>query len=427
MIAGRLRLELDRSNRKLVLRDDLSDASAVTLDGLQWEEAERRLDDDDFIRLGELISAVHVGTVDPVRHNELYRAASVLVHPDQWQTQSLTIAAAAGVILLLGRRVHRLFPGVLVAVALAIVYSRITDYDGATLGHVHAGFPPLTRSLPLHELPELILPAFVIALLGFVEATSIARTYAAIERKRWDANREFVAQGFANLAAGTFGGFPVGASFSRSALNRLAGARTRLSGLVTGLVVLAFLPLGFLLAPLPLSVLAVIVIIAVVPLIRIDQIAEMVRLSRPQATITLTAFFLTLVLTPDVQFAIVTAIGLSIAIHLWRELKLDITASSSDSTLALRPEGVLWFGTARLLEDRFLQLLAANPKASRLDVRLDRLGRIDLTGALALKSLIEDARNAGLEVAVHGAPAHARRIVHRVLPSDAFPSESTGF
>lgn len=59
-----------------------------------------------------------------------------------------------------------------------------------------------------------MIPTLAIALLGFAEAASIARTYAALERRPWDANCEFVSQGVANVAAGTFGGFPVGASFS---------------------------------------------------------------------------------------------------------------------------------------------------------------------------------------------------------------------
>jgi sulfate permease, SulP family len=351
-------------------------------------------------------------------HNELYRAGWALVHAGDWRVEAILIAAGTSAVLILGRRVHALFPGVLLAVVAAILFSKITGYTGPTLGHVHAGLPPLTRSLPLSSLGSLVVPAFVIALLGFAEASSIARTYAALERKRWDANREFVSQGVANLAAGVFGGFPVGASFSRSALNRLAGARTNMSGLVTGLAVFAFLPFGFLLGPLPTSVLAATVIVAVVPLIRLDRIVEVARLSWPQLTITLTAFVLTLALAPHVEWAIVAAIGLSVAVHLWRELRLDVAASSSGDRLELIPEGVLWFGTARSLEDRLLELLAQHPEASRLVVRLDRLGRIDLTGALALKTLIADARGAGLEVTVEGSPAHAARILRRVLGGD---------
>ncbi len=353
--------------------------------------------------------------------NELSRAGWALAHAGDWRLESIVVALAVSALLLAGRRVHPLFPGVLLAVAAAALYSELAGYGGPTLGAVDAGLPPLTRSLPLGELPHLIVPAVVIALVGFAEASSIARTYAAMERKRWDANREFVSQGVANLASGLFGGFPVGASFSRSALNRLAGARTNASGLVTGLAVLCFLPLGFLLEPLPQSVLAATVIVAVAPLVRLDRIVEIGRLSRPQLAITLTAFLLTLALAPHVEWAIVAAIGVSVAVHLWRELRLDVVSSSRAGRLELTPEGVLWFGTARNLEDRFLELLALHPDARELVVRLDRLGRIDLTGALALEALLDDARAAGLAVRVEGSPAHAARILGRVLGDDACP------
>lgn len=353
--------------------------------------------------------------VRPRGENQLYRAGESLVRVGDWRAGAVFLALLTATLLLLGRRLHPLFPGVLLAVAAAILYSKLAGYDGATLGQIHAGLPPLTTSLPLGELPHLVLPAFAIALLGFAEASSIARTYAMLDRKRWDANREFLSQGVANLAAGAFGGFPVGASFSRSALNRLAGAKTGMSGLVTGLTVLAFLPLAFLLEPLPQSVLAATVIVAVVPLIRLDRLVGIVRLSRPQGAIALTAFVLTLALAPHVEWALMAAIGLSVANHLWRELRLDVTASSGDRQLELVPQGVLWFGTARLLEDRFVDLLAASPETERLVIRLDGLGRIDLTGALALRSLIDDARGAGLEVTVDGAPPHAAGLLSRIL------------
>ena len=151
------------------------------------------------------------------------------------------------------------------------------------------------------------------------------------------------------------------------------------------------------------------------PLLRLDGVLEIARLSRPQFAITATAFVLPLVLAPHVEWAMLAAIGLSTANHLWRELRLDLVASSSGGRLELIPEGVLWFGTANSLEDRFVDLLAAHPEARLLVVRLDRLGRIDLSGAFALRTMIADAEAAGLTVAVEGTPAHASRILGRVL------------
>jgi SulP family sulfate permease len=350
--------------------------------------------------------------------NELYRAGWTIAHAG-WVGEAFVIGCAAAAVLLLSKRLHPLFPGVLVAIVATIVFGRATGYRGPQIGHLHAGLPPLTRSLPLTTLPHLLVPALVIALIGFAEASSIARTFAARDQRRWDANREFVSQGVANVAAGLFGGFPVGASFSRSSLNRLAGARTSLSAVVTGLAVLALVPLGGILSGLPQSVLAATVIVAVVPLIRLERILAIARLSRVQLWITLTAFVLTLALAPHVEWAIVSSIGLSIIIHLWRELRVDVASSVQGDQLTLIPEGVLWFGTAHVLEDRFLELLATHRGARRLTLQLDRLGRIDLSGAFALKTLIEDARGAGLIVAVRGFPSHSSRILRRVLREDA--------
>jgi sulfate permease, SulP family len=351
--------------------------------------------------------------------HEIYRALWAIWHVHQWRPDALIMGGlVAGALAAGARLVHPRCPTILFAVTGAIVYSKYAGYGGPRLGAVYAGVPPITTSVPLDALPRLIVPAAVIAILGFAEASSIARTYAALERKRWDPNKEFVSQGVANLAAGAFGGIPVGASFSRSALNRLAGARTNASGFVTGVTVLAFLPIAFVLAPLPTAVLAAVVIVAVVPLIRVDRIVEIGRLSRVQVTVSIVAFVLTLILAPHVEWAIVAAIGLSIAIHLWRELRLDVAETTRGERLQLGPQGVLWFGNARRLEDRFVELLAAYPDARSLVIQLDGLGRIDLTGAVALKTLISDARSAGLEVTVRGAPPHAQKVLRRVLGSD---------
>jgi SulP family sulfate permease len=351
----------------------------------------------------------------------LRQGAWALVHPGEWQLSAIALSLTTVVLLVLGPRVHRLIPVVLLAAAVGIVYSKLTDYSGATIGAISAGFLPFSLNLPWSEFPSLLVPGAVIALLGFTEAAAIARTYAALEREGWDPDREFVAQGMANLAAGVSGGFPVGSSFSRSALNRLAGARTPFSAIVTGLVVLAMFPAASALSPLPLAVLATIVMVSIVGLVRVMPLLRLVRLSRPQFIVAGSTFVLTFALSPHVERAVLVGIGLSVAVHLWRELSLEIPHWIEHETLHLRPRGVLWFGSAARLEDTFLRLLGENRDAKRLHLHLDGLGRIDMTGALALRGLLCDAREAGLLVDVVDVRPRWHGLVDNVISSEEDP------
>lgn len=353
--------------------------------------------------------------VDAPSDGVLERAAYALGHVGDWEAAALLLALATVVLALGGGRVHPLVPGVLVAVVLAIVYARLASYDGDTVGSIDAAPLDVSFDAGWGSLPELLVPGLVIAVVGFAEPAAIARTFAAQERRRWDANREFVSQGVANVAAAASGGFPVGGSFSRSSLNRLAGARTRWSGAITGVAILAFLPFAAALSQLPRAVLAAVVIAAVVPLVRLRPLVRLVRYSRGQFVVAAVTFALTLALSPHIERALVVGVLLAVALHLRRELALEVSSWVEDETLHLRPRGVLWFGTARRLEDAVLEVLARHAEARRVAVHLDSLGRIDLTGALALRALLEDARGGGLVVEVVDVRPRWRGLATRVI------------
>lgn len=356
----------------------------------------------------------------------LHAAGWALGHPGAWEPEAVALSLVVACLLVAARRLQPLFPAVLVAVGGAILYSRFAGYAGATVGSVSAGFPPLSLDLPWSELPSLLVPGAVLAIVGFAEAASIGRTYAAAERRAWDADREFASQGAANLVSGIAGGFPVGASFSRSALNRAAGARTAFSSAVTGLAVLAFLPLSFVLSPLPQAALATIVVVAVVPLVRVAPLLRLWSYSKAQAAVALATFTLTLALAPHVERAIIAGVALAIALHLWREVRLEVPSWTEGETLHLRPRGVLWFGSAARLEATFLRLVSGHPQATSLVVHLDGLGRIDITGALALRSTLQDARAAGLAVEIVDVRPRWKPLVERVISSEHDPLEPTG-
>jgi SulP family sulfate permease len=358
--------------------------------------------------------------------NPLVGGFRALTSPDSWHWGAIAFAVATMTAMWLGRRVSPLFPTVLLAVGLAIIVSAMIDFAGPTVGALPTGLPRPSLALPWAGAPSLLVSSLVIALIGFAEPAAIARRYAAADRHRWNPNREMVSQGLANLAAGFGGGYPVGGSFSRTALNRLAGARTRLSGAISGLAALAFLPLAGVLETLPTAVLGAIVIVAVVPLVDVRGLRRLWTYSRPQAGVGLITFALSLVLAPRVDLAVLVGIALATGVHLWRELHVTVPSWTEGRTLHLQPQGVLFFASAPALEETFMDLLEQHADADRLIVHCRGLGRVDLTGALVLRALLNDAAAAEMDTELRDVPPHAERVIARVLPRVRRGTADTG-
>ncbi|MDH4118618.1 MAG: SulP family inorganic anion transporter [Acidimicrobiia bacterium] len=331
-----------------------------------------------------------------------------------WHSQAVMVAVITAVIILGVRRIHRLIPGVLLAGVIAIILGA-AGIGGQPIGEVTASLPTLNLGFDWASLPILLVPAAVVALVGFAEPASIARTYAAMDRTSWSADREFLAQGAANITAGFTGAFPVGGSFSRTGVARMAGATSRWAGGIAGLIVLGFLPFARILEDLPKAFLAAVVIIGVAPLVRPDRILTVGRSSRPQGLVALITFVGTLALNPRIDLGITVGIAAAVLIHLWRELHLQVGRDFEGETVILRPKGVLFFASTPEMEDRLVKLIAQHPEASRVVIDLSGLGRIDYTGAVALRALCEDTTAAGLEVSLRGVPPQSTRLVNAVL------------
>ncbi len=335
--------------------------------------------------------------------------------PSSWHAEAIAVGVATMGVIVLARKLSPRIPGVLIAAVGALIYSQVAGFAGPVVGVVSAGFPAVSFDLPWGSFGVLIVPGIVIALVGFAEAAAIARTYASMERSDWSPDLEFVGQGAANLASGLVGGFPVGGSFSRSALNRLSGAQTRWAGFCTGLTVLFFLPFASVVAALPTAVLAAIVATAVWSLVDLRGIVRVSQQSGAQGAVAATTFAMTLLLAPRIDLAVLIGIGMALVVHAYRELRLEPNLSVEGDTIEVAPQGVLWFASAPLLETELLQGLSEAAHARTLRVDLRGLGRVDLSGALALKRILDDAKAAGLTTEVVGMPAHAKQVVERVL------------
>lgn len=352
--------------------------------------------------------------VDVSASNPLWAALAALVDPGRWNLAAAALGLAVVAAVRLGRRVHPLFPGVLLATAAALVLNRLAGPFGATVSALSITVPDLPPSLPWGSLPELVLPGTIIAVVGFAEPASIARRYATLDRQRWEPDRELVAQGAANLASGLVGGLPTGGSFSRTALNRLAGATSRWSGAVTGLTVLLLLPLAPVLSHLPRAALAGLIVAPTLSLIDAGAVARYWRWSPVQAGVAVGTFVATLALAPHLERAVLVGVALALAVHLWRELHLPVRVELDGSTVRLYPHGVLYFASAPGLEDRLITVLAQHPDVERVVISLGGLGRADLSGMLTLRSLLTTLAER-FDVVVEDVPPPATRLVERTL------------
>ena len=362
-----------------------------------------------LIILSQLPAAVGTSTSFP---NPTLGFLDTVGHPGRWDLSAIAFTVATIVVINLALKISPLLPGVLATVVLGVFASRLVGYEGPIVGEVGDLLLQLDLVLPWQDLPHLILGALVIAIVGFAEPAAIARHYAG--RRSWDPDRELVSQGAANLVSGVLGGFPVGGSFSRSALNHAAGAVTRWSGLVTGIVVLAVLPFVGLLAALPKAVLAGVVISAVARLVSIPSLLRLWTYARLQALTAYITFALTLALAPRIDVAVVIGIGLAIAAHLYREMDLGIIVRQEGEELVLRLSGVLWFGSTHLLEETLPELFPPPAGVVRFKVDGTALGRIDLSGSLVLESLLSEAERHGLTVEVVGLRPHMKRVLDRI-------------
>ena len=219
------------------------------------------------------------GLVGPIL--EIARRASEIHWP--------TLLLAGSLLVLLRVLAARLpaLPGPLVAIALATALSMLFDLPGhgiAVIGRIPSELPEF--SLPIRTgvpLDELVLGAGAVLLVSFGSGIVTARSFAARAKEQIDANRELVGFGAANIAAGLFGGFPITASDSRTAVNLSMGGKTQLAGVVAAVsLMLAVLFLDKPLSFVPNAALGAVLASAALSLIDVEAFRTLWRTSRAE-------------------------------------------------------------------------------------------------------------------------------------------------
>jgi sulfate permease, SulP family len=239
------------------------------------------------------------------------------------ETNPWTFAIGLGSIaaLVAARRVAPRFPAALLVVAAATIITyvfRLHERGVGIVGEVPGGFPAFAiPTFGTGTLLALLPVALTISFVGFMESIAVARSIAAREKYRVDADQELKGLGLANLAGAAFSGYPVTGGFSRSAVNYQAGARTGLATIITALLVtLTLLAFTSLFHYLPNAVLAAIVMVAVYGLINVAEARHLFRLKPVDGWTLVLTFAATLFI--GIEQGILIGAAFSLLVFIWR-------------------------------------------------------------------------------------------------------------
>lgn len=283
----------------------------------------------------------------------------------------------------------------------------ILSAGGSVVGVIPEGLPSFQTPTVQWDLVLALLPAaLVMALIGFMEATSISKAIASSTGERVDASKELVGQGLANIAGSFFGSFTVSGSFSRSAVAAKIGAKTGLFAIISAtavvLVLLFFTPYLY---HLPQAVLAVIVMMAVFSLIRIKPLTQAWKVDRVGAVIGIVTFIATLIMAPSIANGILLGVALTVIHYLIRTMKprAEIVSYKPDGTLGgiashnltpisdqfvpVRFDGSLTFANVAYFEDIILKALRKFPDAKAIVMIGSGINEMDASGEEKIREL----------------------------------------
>ncbi len=331
---------------------------------------------------------------------------------------------------------------VVVAGALAVWGLGLHERGVAIVGAVPAGLP--TPRLPVIDLAlaaDLLSAALVIALLSFLEAISSGLATARKDSDRSaasaiDPNRELIALGVANLGTGLFRGYPVAGGLSRTAVNFQAGARSRLSGVITAALVgltLLFLTPAFYFLPKP--VLSAIIMVAVFSLFDWRAAVQLFRVERRDLAVMLATFGSTLVIGITAGVAVGVALSLAVFVRraatphsavlgrlpgteVYRNLLRYEEAVELPGVVILRFDAPLFFANVQKLQTRLDARLAESSQPDRAPVQAvvfdaGGVAYLDASAVAALGEYIDTLRARGVDFYFARVPGPARDVLCR--------------
>jgi SulP family sulfate permease len=338
-------------------------------------------------------------------------------------------------------------PGTIVVFALALIAGRFVDFRAlnvAVIGTVDTSIPsPVPPELSLAEVGRLVTAALGLSLLIFPEGILLGRAMAGRRHYEIEPDRELVALGMANLAAGLLRSFAVGASQSRTLLNSATGGRTQLVSLVAAALLVAFMFfLASWIATLPTVAIAAILIFTGFTLIEVRESRRLLQQHRASGIVALITSIAV------VAFGVLPGIMVGIVLSLLMVLSQiarpqdallgrvpgsqrlhdvgdDETAQTIPGLVVYRFYGPLVFANVRFFIERLEHFLARETHPVRqIIVDARAIPAVDVTAAEQLRTFVAKLRDRGIRLVVAEAHLPLREAATHLGMKDAFPEET---
>jgi SulP family sulfate permease len=349
------------------------------------------------------------------------------------------LAAATLAIVYLLPRITRAVPSSVVALVAVTAGSLLFGLDAPQIGAIPSGGPAFVMpDFDLTQARFIVVVALELALLGAIDSLLSALLADNITKTHHASNRELIGQGIGNIAAALIGGLPGAGASIRTIVNIEAGGKTRLSGVIHGIFLLAvLLGLSGVVQHIPNAVLAGILVAAGLSCIDRRGLRHIAKVPRADAAVML----LVLVLTVFSGVILSVVVGLIVAAFVFMKRVADLSAQQTtirpisdepwadeldlpvpdrDGLLIKHLEGPLFFGFAR----GFSEIASLARGGKLLVLRMDRVQFMDQSGAYALLDALVDLKAVGLRILIVGLPVAQRDILEAVrLIPDTVPEK----
>ncbi|KAH9703255.1 Sulfate transporter 4.1 [Citrus sinensis] len=300
------------------------------------------------------------------------------------------------------------------------------------VGDIPQGLPNFSIPKSFECAMSLIPTAILITGVAILESVGIAKALAAKNGYELDSNQELFGLGVANILGSFFSAYPTTGSFSRSAVNHESGAKTGLSGVITGIIMAcALLFMTPLFEHIPQvsyqCALAAIVVSAVMGLVDYDEAIFLWHVDKKDFLLWTITSITTLFL--GIEIGVLVGVGASLAfvIHesanphiailgrlpgttVYRNTQQYPEAYTYHGIVIVRIDAPIYFANISFIKDRLREYEVDVDRSTRRGPEVERIyfvilemapvTYIDSSAVQALKDLYQEYKSRGIQIAI---------------------------